>query len=124
MKTGDGSRAKAHKRSVSPLYGNSLRPLFLGLIFICFCSGCQLSYLLHLAGGQIEMLNGSVPIKSALETEDFTADQRHNLEMVPEIKEFGESILGLRKTRNYETVYPEPRKTPMYVLSASDKGCG
>ena len=94
MKTGDRTCATGRNRSVSHLYKKDLAPAFFVLCLICFCSGCQFSYLLHLAGGQIEVLNGSVPIKKALETEDFTLDQRNNLALVPEIKGFGRQHWG------------------------------
>ena len=84
-------------------------------------SGCRISYLFHVAKGQIELLNGAVPINEALDTEPFTPDQRNKLLLVSQIKAFGVKDLGLEKTNNYETVYPHGSRNPIYVVSASKK---
>ena len=85
-------------------------------------SGCRLSYLFHVAKGQIQLLNGAIPISEALNSEPFTPDQRNKLLLVAQIKAFGEEDLGLKKTSNYETVYPHLNRNPIYVVSASIKG--
>ncbi len=84
-------------------------------------AGCRLTYLFHVAQGQIELLNGAVPIEQALHTEPFTPNQRDKLLLVRQIKSFGEEDLGLKKTDNYETVYVRSRQTPIYMVSASRK---
>ena len=91
------------------------------LFFLLSLSGCRISYLFHVAKGQIELLNGSVPINEALDTELFTQDQRNKLLLVSRIKAFGEKDLGLEKTNNYETVYPRSGRNPTYMVSASKK---
>ncbi|MCF8128168.1 MAG: aminopeptidase [Deltaproteobacteria bacterium] len=96
---------------------------FLLCTLVLFASGCRLSYLFHVAKGQIELLNGAVPIGEALGTEPFTPDQRNKLLLVAQIKSFGEKDLGLKKTHNYETVYPNPSRSPLYMVSASKKDC-
>jgi len=83
--------------------------------------GCRLSYLLHVAGGQIELLNGAMPMEEALDSEPFTPDQRRRLLLVAKIKAFGEKELGLSKTSNYETVYPHLNRNPIYMVSGSKK---
>jgi len=93
------------------------------LYLLLLGSGCRLSYLFHVAGGQIELLNGAIPITEALDTEPFTPDQRNKLLMVAQIKAFGEKDLGLSITDNYETVYPNPSRNPIYMVSASKKDC-
>jgi len=93
------------------------------LCLLLLGSGCRLSYLFHVAEGQIELLNGAVPIGEALGTEPFTPDQRNKLLLVAHIKSFGEKDLGLKKTHNYEAVYPNPSRNPLYMLSASKKDC-
>ncbi|EFK06648.1 conserved hypothetical protein [delta proteobacterium NaphS2] len=84
-------------------------------------SGCRISYLFHVAKGQIELLNGAVPINEALDTESFTPEQRNKLLLVSQIKAFGEKDLGLEKTGNYETVYPHSDRNPIFMVSASKK---
>ena len=84
-------------------------------------SGCRLSYLFHVAIGQIQLLNGAIPISEALNSESFTPDQRNRLLLVAKIKAFGEEELGLKKTSNYETVYPHLNQNPIYIVAASKK---
>ncbi|MCG6878858.1 MAG: aminopeptidase, partial [Deltaproteobacteria bacterium] len=91
------------------------------LCLLLLGSGCRLSYLFHVAKGQMELLNGAVPIEKALDTEPFTPDQRNKLLLVAQIKAFGEKDLGLEKTSNYETVYPHSGRNPIYMVSASKK---
>ena len=91
------------------------------LCLLLLGSGCRLSYLFHVAKGQIKLLNGAVPINEALETEPFTPAQRNRLRLVAQIKAFGERELGLKKTDNYETVYPRADREPIYLVAASKK---
>jgi predicted aminopeptidase len=91
------------------------------LCLVLMGSGCRLSYLFHVAKGQIQLLNGAIPISEALNSEPFTPDQRNKLLLVAQIKAFGEEELGLKKTGNYETVYPHLNRNPIYVVSASEK---
>jgi predicted aminopeptidase len=93
------------------------------LCLILSGTGCRLSYLFHVAKGQIQLLNGAVPIEEALNTEPFTADQRNKLLLVKQIKAFGEKELGLKKTGNYETVYPHANQNPIYIVAASARDC-
>jgi predicted aminopeptidase len=94
---------------------------FLLCSLLLFASGCRISYLFHVAGGQLELLNGSVPIEEALDTEPFTPEQRERLRLVSRIKAFGEEDLGLKKTDNYETVYPHADRESIYLVAASKK---
>ncbi len=48
-----------------------------------------------------------MPNERALETVDFTDDEREMLLWVPIIKEFGESVIGLSSTKNYTTINPD-----------------
>ena len=98
--------------------------LFIAILLLCLMlvgSGCRLSYLFHVAKGQIQLLNGAIPIPEALNSEPFTPDQRNKLLLVAQIKAFGEEELGLKKTSNYETVYPHLNRNPIYIVSASKK---
>jgi len=67
--------------------------------------GC--AYIAKQAKGQFELLAGRVPIDQALETEDFSTEERELLHWVPRIKQFGEEVVGLSPTKNYTTINPE-----------------
>lgn len=104
------------RRHAVPIIGAILL-LFLVLVG----PGCRLSYLFHVAKGQIQLLNGAIPISEALNSEPFTPDQRNRLLLVAQIKAFGEEALGLKKTNNYETVYLHLNRNPIYIVAASEK---
>ncbi|MBW1707290.1 MAG: aminopeptidase [Deltaproteobacteria bacterium] len=91
------------------------------LILILFCSGCRMAYIFHVAAGQFRLLNDSIPVEDALKKDSLGYEQKERLRLVIGIKEFGEKELGLKKTENYETVYLESSKRPIYVVSASPR---
>ena len=93
------------------------------LILIVFCSGCRLTYVLHAAAGQFRLLHGSIPVEEALKDNSLGLGQKEHLRLVARIKDFGEKELGLKKTRNYETVYLKSPQAPIYTVSASPKDC-
>ncbi len=72
---------------------------------LLFLPGC--AYIAKQAQGQLTLLAGRVPNDKALETVDFTDDERAMLEWVPVIKRYGEDVIGLSPTKNYETINPE-----------------
>ena len=91
------------------------------LTLILFCSGCRLPYVFHAAVGQFRLLHHSIPMEAALEDDSLGIDQKTRLRLVSQIKDFGEKELGLKKTRNYETVYLKSPQAPIYMVSASPK---
>jgi predicted aminopeptidase len=84
-------------------------------------SGCRLSYLLHAAAGEYQLLNHAVPVEEAMKNDSLSQNQRDHLALVRRIKEFGETELGLKKTSSYQTVNMDPRQPPIYVVSACPK---
>ncbi len=84
-------------------------------------SGCSLSYLMHAAAGQIRILHQAVPMRQALEDPTLEALEKERLLLVKQIKEFGETELGLAPTDNYETVYLGLEANPVYTVTAAHK---
>jgi len=97
------------------------RTIWVILVLILFCAGCDLAYLFHAAAGQFRLLNDSIPIGEALNKGSLTPAQEVRLRLVARIKGFGERELGLKKTGNYETVYLCSPLRPIYTISASPK---
>jgi predicted aminopeptidase len=91
------------------------------IILMFFCSGCGIAYICHVAAGQFRLINDSIPVEDALKRDSLGYEQKERLRLVAGIKEFGEKEFGLKKTENYETVYLESDKRPIYVVSASPK---
>jgi len=91
------------------------------LILILLCSGCDAAYLFHAAAGQVRLLSNSIPIQDALNDKSLSPDEQERLRLVARIKAFGEKVLGLKETDNYETVYLSSSQHPVYTVSASPK---
>ena len=93
--------------------------IFLSLAMFLF-SSCHLGYVIKAARGQFDLVCNSVPLEEALKSGKLTDDQESRIRLVAGIKSFGEDFLGLKKTRNYESVYLKS-STPIYLVSASPK---
>ncbi len=93
------------------------------LILILFCSGCDVAYLFHAASGQFRLLKDSISIQEALNDRSLPPDEQERLRLVARIKTFGEKELGLTETDNYETVYLSSSQCPIYTVSAAPKDC-
>ena len=98
-----------------------LLSFFTILALLSSATACRLSYVLHATAGQVRLLNNSIPVEEALETDSLGSEERARLRLVAQVKAFGESELGLRETKNYQTVYLKSRQPPIYVVAASPK---
>jgi predicted aminopeptidase len=91
------------------------------LALLCSATACRLSYVLHATAGQVRLLNNSIPVEEALKADSLGSEERVRLRLVAQVKAFGESELGLKETKNYQTVYLKSRQPPIYVVAASPK---
>ncbi len=91
------------------------------LIFILFGSGCRMGYLFHAASGEYELLSGAIPVEEGLKDDTLSEDKKIRLRLVGQVKDFGETELGLKETENYEKVYLKSHRNPIYTISASPK---
>ncbi len=64
------------------------------------------AYIAQAAKGQAVLMAGRVPVDEALATVEFTDEERDRLELVGRVKRFGEDVIGLSPTKNYETINP------------------
>jgi predicted aminopeptidase len=84
-------------------------------------SGCQLSYYLQSAGGQIAILNKRVPIEKALKNPDLSEDEKKKLLLAKDVQKFSAETLHLNAKANYTTYVKLDRPSVSYVVSASAK---
>ncbi len=77
--------------------------LVLGLCLV-FVPGC--AYIAQAAKGQFELMAGRMPVERALNEVDLTEEERDRLLLVGRVKDFGEHVIGLSPTKNYETINP------------------
>jgi predicted aminopeptidase len=91
------------------------------LILALSCSGCQFRYILHAASNQFRLIHNSVRVEDALKGDLIESEQKSRLMLVSAIKDFGEKELGLKKSKNYQTVYLKSNQPTIYIVSASPK---
>lgn len=83
------------------------------------CTGCQLGYYIHSAYHQSKLIHDRQPIEKALQSEKLSEEQKGKLRLVQEVKSFGESELGLRKSSNYTTFVQLEEPYVTYVVQAA-----
>ncbi len=91
------------------------------LALLSSATACRLSYVLHATAGQVRLLNNSIPVEEALKADSLGSEERAHLRLVAQVKAFGENELGLKETKNYQTVYLKSPQPPIYVVAASPK---
>ncbi len=95
--------------------------LILLLLMPALLSGCSLSYVLHAAVGQFRIQSRAVPLAQAMADPSLHAGEKDALHWVGRIKAFGERVLALSPTSNYETVYLGREPNPVYTVTAAHK---
>ncbi|MDH5560577.1 MAG: aminopeptidase [Deltaproteobacteria bacterium] len=85
------------------------------LIFLFFLPGC---YLLDQANGQLNIRFNQIPIEEANKTE-LEPRFKELLEIVPLVKQFAETKIGLNQSENYTDYYHTPKKGITFVVTAS-----
>lgn len=120
---GAGERNKGNKNRSVTGRTRCTKPLLLcaALAILILSAGCRAGYLLHAAAGQMHLLSNAVPIEKAISGSSLDSSQRERLLLVSQIKAFGEKELGLRETRNYETIYLGSDQPPIYTVAAAPK---
>lgn len=87
----------------------------------------DISYLLHVSKGQIDLLSSAVPIEEALQTYNFSESERKKLQLVEEVKKFSAEKLEMDIDEDIYSSYvqlEEPyvtyliRVAPAYELKA------
>ena len=76
-------------------------------------------YLLQSVKGQLSLLSGARPIAEMLADPKVSTRQKQQFRQVAEVKQFAETALGLKPTRNYEKYLDLKRDFLVMVLTAS-----
>jgi predicted aminopeptidase len=67
------------------------------------------------------MTSAAIPVEEALDKRSLGPREKGHIQLVAQVKTFAVRELGLKETNNYETVYIESNRFPLYTLSASPK---
>lgn len=90
----------------------------LALSFAClFSGGC---YVLHLANGQLSLVNDQIPLRRAI-TDERDSTRRALLAEVPHITSFAVQHLRMEKSDSYAGYFPVDREWLTLVLSAAER---
>jgi predicted aminopeptidase len=68
--------------------------------------------------GQLRIINGTISVSEALQSQELNAQQKEKLKLIEEIKKFTVDSLGLKPTNNYTTFYNQHNKPILYVITA------
>ena len=99
----------------------SIFSIIITLLFVT--SSCRLAYICHAAKGQFQLIHNTIPIEAALEGTSLSPEEKERLRVVARVKDFGARVLGLKTTKNYQTIYLKSRQAPIYTVAASPKDC-
>jgi predicted aminopeptidase len=103
-----------------PVVPHGAIQVFLCLLLLAANSGCRAGYLFHVGMGQWDLMHNARPLEELKAEGGLSGEQLAAAELVQEIRDFGESELGLEPTENYREVYLGERP-PVYTVSASPK---
>lgn len=84
-------------------------------------TGCHIGYIAKNAYHQAAMLHSAEPVSKVLKSDSLGADQKRKLEIATRAKEFAETRLKLRKTKNYTMFVDLHRPYVTYIVSAAPK---
>jgi len=119
-KCGEERRGQAHPTNCAQPRNVHRNPWMtaLALTLACLLSGgC---YVLHLAGGQLSLVNDQIPLRRAIQQERDST-RRALLAEVPHITEFAVRHLGMDPSKSYVGYYPVDRDYLTLILSASER---
>ena len=81
-------------------------------------SGC---YLTKQGLGQAQLLMSRKPVGEFVSAEGAADEIREKLQLIQEVKAYGEAAIGLKQTSNYQDVVQLDRDAVSYVVSAAPK---
>ncbi len=90
-------------------------------VLLFMLTGCQIHYLMKSAISQADLLMRRVPIDEAIKDPNLTADEKRKLQLALEARQFAETELGLKVTKNYTSYVKLDRPYVTYVVSAAPR---
>ena len=91
------------------------------LILLSFWQCKMLIYGAQQGVGQMRIVSNARPIAEVMADPEFPDSLKAQLDLVQEIRQFAIDSLGLKDSKNYQSVYDQQGKPVLWVLSASDK---
>jgi predicted aminopeptidase len=101
--------------------GSSLRALIAGLAALVATSSLSGCYLLKQGAGQAQLLMSRTPVSKVMAEPTTPTETKDRLTLIDEAKAYAESVIGLKKTNNYQELVQLDRDAVSYVVSAAPK---
>lgn len=98
-----------------------LLKVFAGLGAAFLLSSCQINYLMKSAYNQMSLWHQEMPLDEALKDPRLNEEQRRKILLAQKAREFAETELGLKPTKNYTHFVLLDRPYVTYVVSAAPK---
>lgn len=92
---------------------------FTALAFLL--SSCQINYIMKSAYNQFSMMNSQVSMDEALKDPKLTEEQKRKILLAQKAREYAETDLALKPTKNYTKFVLLDRPYVTYVVSAAPK---
>lgn len=89
---------------------------------ILLLSNCKIVfYGIEQGIGQLKLVHNSIPIDKVLKDKSYPDSMKNKLLLVKEMKSFAIDSLGLKQSKNYNTVYDQKGETIVWIMYASPK---
>ncbi|MGZ4077431.1 MAG: aminopeptidase [Bacteroidia bacterium] len=97
-----------------------LEILFLLLLIVCLFWSKLVIYGLTQGEGQLSLVWHSKPIDEIIADPTFPDSLKQKLKLITEVKEYAIDSLGIRRSKNYTTVYDQHNKPILLTVSACE----
>lgn len=94
------------------------RGLLAILILLVILFNDLIFYGLSQAKGQFRVLWQAVPLEEILSRKDLPDSTRYKLELIQQVKAFGEEELGINPSKNYTTFFDQEGKDILWMVTA------
>ncbi len=91
------------------------------VVLVLPTAGCEVDYFAHLIGGELTLLCNTVPVDSALADPRLTDDERSELALTQDVRQFGIDRLGMTAGNAFTTFVWDGDGPAAYILAASAK---
>lgn len=91
------------------------------LLSAILLTGCQIGYIVKSGYNQMSLLASREPVERSLKRTDLTEEEKRKIRLANEAREFAETHLKLKNTKNYSSFVKLNRPYLTYVVSAAPK---
>jgi predicted aminopeptidase len=100
---------------------DSVKTVILAFVSTSLLTGCQMGYYFSSAYHQVSLLSSGVPVQKALLDPKIPEETKGRLRLAHKVRQFNETDLKLKQTKNFTKFVQLDRPYVTYVVSASPK---